>query len=76
MITREDCKIDKEYDLKGLSTDVKPLYYGINSLFLELDTGDFYYFNGEAWNKVGGGTGNQQEDSGENETPDGEGGEN
>lgn len=37
-----------DYDLKGLSTDPKPSQiYGIdiveNSLFLEMDTGDFYY---------------------------------
>ena len=25
----------------------------IGSLFLELDTGDFYYFDGSDWNKVG-----------------------
>ena len=40
-------------DLLGLSTDTKPLDALINSLFLELDTGDFYYFNGEDWTKVG-----------------------
>ena len=39
----------------GLSTDTKPTE-GIaeNSLFLELDTGDVYYFGGEDWAKVGG----------------------
>lgn len=45
----------KEY--KGLSTDTKPTEgVGVNSLFLELDTGDFYYFDGdeEDWLKVGG----------------------
>lgn len=40
-------------DLLGLSTDTKPLDALINSLFLELDTGDFYYFDGEEWAKVG-----------------------
>lgn len=40
-------------DLLGLSTDTKPEDAFINSLFLELDTGDFYYFTGEAWAKVG-----------------------
>ena len=48
----------KEYDFKGLSTDTKPSTWQgnnieVNSLFLELDTGDFYYFDGEDWNKVG-----------------------
>jgi hypothetical protein len=39
----------------GLSTDTKPTE-GIaeNSLFLELDTGDIYYFTGATWAKVGG----------------------
>lgn len=41
------------YELKGLSTDEKPTAnIQINSLFLELDTGDFYYFD-ETWKKVG-----------------------
>lgn len=40
---------------RGLSTDAKPTVgVGLNALFLELDTGDFYYFNGSAWAKVGG----------------------
>lgn len=26
---------------------------GLNSLFLELDTGDFYYWSGSAWAKIG-----------------------
>ena len=38
----------------GLSTDVKPTDdVEKNAMFLELDTGDFYYFNGTAWAKVG-----------------------
>ena len=43
------------YDWKCLSTDTKPTT-GVttNDLLLELDTGDFYYFTGEAWAKVGG----------------------
>lgn len=48
-----------DFELKGLSTDEKPTQVGgkdieVNSLFLELDTGDFYYFDGEDWQKVGG----------------------
>ena len=47
-----------EFYLAGLSTDTKPTEVhgfpvGLNSLFLELDTGDFYYFDGEDWTKVG-----------------------
>lgn len=41
-------------DLLGLSTDTKPEEAPINQLFLELDTGDFYYFDGSDWQKVGG----------------------
>lgn len=44
-----------DYSFKGLSTDTKPTEnVAVNSLFLELDTGDFYYFNGTTWAKVGG----------------------
>ena len=41
-------------DFVGLSTDEKPANVAINTLFLELDTGDFYYYTGETWAKVGG----------------------
>jgi hypothetical protein len=37
----------------GLKGDDKPTDATENSLFLELDTGDFYYFDGTSWNKVG-----------------------
>ena len=44
-------------DLMGLSTDTKPTEdVDINTKFLELDTGDFYYFDGTEWLKVGAGT--------------------
>ena len=46
-----------EYEYKGLSTDEKPADCAENSLFLELDTGKFYYFDGEAWNELGSGGG-------------------
>lgn len=48
-----------EFDLKGLSTDtpkpttINDFPVGVNSLFLELDTGKFYYFDGSSWNEVG-----------------------
>lgn len=46
------------YDFCGLSTDTKSSKWEgkdieVNSMFLELDTGDFYYFDGEDWQKVG-----------------------
>lgn len=41
-------------DYMGLSTDEKPTNVSVNSLFLELDTGDFYYYDGDSWEKVGG----------------------
>ena len=52
MITLEDCKQAKEYNYKGLSTDEKPLDCDVNSLFLELDTGIFYFFNGTEWKDI------------------------
>lgn len=54
MITNNENKQKFEYEFKGLSTDTKPTACAINSLFLELDTGDFYYFDGSGWEKVGG----------------------
>ena len=52
MITLEDCKQAKEYNYKGLSKDEKPLDCNVNSLFLELDTGIFYFFNGTEWKDI------------------------
>jgi len=44
-----------QYDIMGLSTDEKPTEkIGVNSLFLELDTGNIYYYTGSVWAKVGG----------------------
>lgn len=40
--------------LVGLHGDTKPTNVDVNTMFLELDTGDFYYFDGTAWQKVGG----------------------
>ena len=54
MVTINDCRQGGEYEYKGLSTDIKPTDCKTNSLFLELDTGDIYYFTGETWLKVGG----------------------
>lgn len=42
-------------DYRGKSTDTKPTDADINALLLEVDTGDFYYFDtDEDWHKVGG----------------------
>ena len=41
-------------NLEGLHSDTKPINVPTNTLFLELDTGDFYYFDGRKWHKVGG----------------------
>lgn len=41
-------------DYRGMSTDDKPADADVNALLLEVDTGDFYYFDGEEWHKVGG----------------------
>ena len=41
-------------DLRGVSTDTKPTDVEINTVFVELDTGDAYYFDGTTWQKVGG----------------------
>lgn len=40
-------------NLLGMSTDEKPTTAEVNTLLLELDTGDFYYFDGTQWKKVG-----------------------
>lgn len=45
--------IVEHYDWRGLSTDEKPETATVNDLFLEVDTGDGYFFNGEAWEKIG-----------------------
>lgn len=54
MVSINDNRQTGEHDYKGLSTDVKPTQCAVNSLFLELDTGDFYYFDGTTWQKIGG----------------------
>lgn len=55
MITSKLSRGTDYVELEGLSTDSKPTEnIGVNSKFYELDTGDTYYFTGEAWAKVGG----------------------
>jgi len=54
MITRHRYDLQDDMAYEGLSTDSKPTEnVAVNSLFLELDTGKFYYFNGTAWAEVG-----------------------
>jgi len=54
MITKIDIPPDDLREYTGLHTDTKPTDCGVNSLFLELDTKDVYWFDGTDWNKVGG----------------------
>lgn len=49
--------VNSSKDLMGLSTDVKPINVPTNTLFLELDTKKFYYFDGCDWQPVLGGGG-------------------
>ena len=57
MVTLEDCQQEGSHEYKGLSTDTKPTNCYVNSLFLELDTGYFYYFDGSTWVKTKSGDG-------------------
>ena len=60
MITRNRYNLQGDTCYQGLSTDEKPTEnVPINALFLELDTGDFYYFDETVWKKVGSGASSQ-----------------
>lgn len=52
MITINNCKQKGEYDFSGTSKEGKPTNCGVNSLFFELDTGNFYYYTGVRWEKI------------------------
>ena len=55
MVTNKLARNTLYVELEGESGDTKPTEdIGVNSKFFELDTGDEYYFDGSAWNKVGG----------------------
>lgn len=42
-------------ELIGVNDDVKPTEdVAVNTIFHELDTNDSYYFDGTAWQKIGG----------------------
>lgn len=54
MITRNRYDLSDDTAFEGLSTDTKPTEdIPLNSLFLELDTNTFYYFDGNGWTEVG-----------------------
>lgn len=54
-VTQNDCAGVGGHEYSGLSTDEKPTNgVAVNALFLELDTGKFYYFDGGYWQEVGG----------------------
>lgn len=44
----------KHAEIFGKSTDTKPTDANVNDLFIELDTGDAYYWDGLTWQIVGG----------------------
>lgn len=55
MVTKNQAMVPDAWQYEGLSTDTKPTnFVPVNAIFWELDSGDFYYFNGTSWDKVGG----------------------
>lgn len=44
----------KHAEILGYSTDTKPTDVNINDIFVELDTGTAYSWNGFAWVEIGG----------------------
>lgn len=45
----------KHAEIFGKSTDIKPTTnVSVNDMFIELDTGDGYYWDGSQWQVVGG----------------------
>jgi len=44
----------KHAEIFGVSSDNKPTDVALNDLFIELDTGDAYFWNGSAWQQIGG----------------------
>ena len=54
MITRNRYNLEGDTFYQGKSTDTKPTKeVPLNSMFLELDTGKFYYFDGYEWYENG-----------------------
>lgn len=54
MITINDCRQANERYFKGVSNDILPVNCSKNSLFLSLNKGVFYYFDGTNWKRIGG----------------------
>ena len=44
----------KHAEIFGYSTDIKPTDANINDMFIELDTGDAYFWDGLSWQVIGG----------------------
>ena len=44
----------KHAEILSKSTDTKPTNANINDMFIELDTGDAYYWDGLTWQVIGG----------------------
>jgi hypothetical protein len=44
----------KHAEIFGYSTDTKPTDVELNDIFVELDTGSAYAWNGVAWVEIGG----------------------
>ena len=44
----------KHAEIFGYSTDTKPTDVELNDIFVELDTGSAYAWNGSAWVEIGG----------------------
>lgn len=44
----------KHAEILGKSTDTKPTDVNVNDIFIELDTGDAYFWDGSAWQVIGG----------------------
>lgn len=44
----------KHAEILGKSTDTKPTDANLNDLFIELDTGDAYFWDGLSWQVIGG----------------------
>lgn len=43
----------KHAEILGASTDTKPTDVEYNDIFIELDTGNAYYFDGSLWQQMG-----------------------
>jgi hypothetical protein len=44
----------KHAEIFGKSTDIKPTNANINDIYMELDTGEGYFWDGSAWQVIGG----------------------